>query len=615
VTLLLPLALLGLLTLPAILLLHLLRNRRQELAISSLRLWQGLQRARSGGLPRHIPLSLMLLLQLLAAAALTMALARPAFSFVLGTPTHTTFLLDVSASMLAAPDETTSYFEQARQEIRGHLENLRDADSVAVVSLGPSPEILLAGSGAQKNVLLLAADNLVAGATGVSLSPALSLANGLVDPDKENALVILTDGHFTLEPDSLPSVLAPVQWRVLGRPNTANQALFDVSARPLPNGDQRIFARVVNYSDAPVVRTLRLLADGEQVSQTAIEIEADADAVRLWTLPAGTQTAAVEIAGVDALPADNRADLFLTNRTTRRLLLLSDAPELLARALQAQPGVELDIAPAGPPPPDADSYDLLVFDGLPPDVTDWPQGNLLVINPPLGHPLFNSDGYARGLRPNTEGASSLLAGIDLSGVYFDRAPNIALPGWATVALEATAGETIHPLIFAGSPRNGANVMVWAFDLTASNLPGRLALPLLTANTLTALLAPVPPAVVPEGQPVPLPGNLSVELPDGHRLFLDSGNGPAETQFTRTRQPGLYQIYNEANALVAGFAVHAGSTAESNLSAVLPAETLDSLVVTPVNRPTLETDFEEYWPWLAGLALLLIVAEGWLAWRK
>ena len=98
---LLPLALLGLLTWPVILILHLLRNRREQLPISSLRLWRDLQQKKHGVLPRSIPLSVMLLLQLLIALALTLGLAQPVFSFLLDQPRQTIFILDTTTSMTA----------------------------------------------------------------------------------------------------------------------------------------------------------------------------------------------------------------------------------------------------------------------------------------------------------------------------------------------------------------------------------------------------------------------------------------------------------------------------------------------------------------------------------
>ena len=45
------------------------------------------------------------------------------------------------------------------------------------------------------------------------------------------------------------------------------------------------------------------------------------------------------------------------------------------------------------------------------------------------------------------------------------------------------------------------------------------------------------------------------------------------------------------------------------------EEIEAVTVNPVPTPNSEVNFEEYWPWLAALALLLIGVEGWLAWRK
>ena len=81
-----PLALLGLLILPLIILLHILRTRREPLLISSLRLWEGLQQKKQGVLPRYIPCSLMLILQLCIAGALALGLTRPVLSFLLTRP-------------------------------------------------------------------------------------------------------------------------------------------------------------------------------------------------------------------------------------------------------------------------------------------------------------------------------------------------------------------------------------------------------------------------------------------------------------------------------------------------------------------------------------------------
>lgn len=643
-SLLLPVALLGLLTVPLILLLHLLRNRRQQLPISSLRLWRGLQQKRQGALPRNIPLSLLLVLQLLVAAGLTLGLAQPAFSFLRGQPQHLIFVLDTTTSMLAEdarPADTPQFisentalgslarrFDLARQVVQVELEGLQPQDSFAIINLNQRPELLLSGDGTQKIQARLTLDNLVPGGTGLDLPAALTLANGLIVPDRPNRIIVLTDDSYVVDSTHLPAVLAPLTWQSFGPglsaadlPAFANQALLNVSSRNLPDGRHRIFARIVNYGAGTVERTLRLTADGRPVDSVTVQLEAQAETAQVWTLPAAAETAAVEIVEPDVLPADNRAELLLFNPIRYQVLLLTEQaaggngePNLaLRRALEAQPGVELtivDLATWADQP--FSEFDLLVFDGWPADLTDWPAGNLLLIDPPLGHPQLTVDNFRRTMRPDLETTSTLLAGVDLSGVYFTRLPAVQLPAWATVDALAVTTTTDTgpptPLIFHGDVAD-SRVVVWAFDLAQSNLPARLALPLLTGNTLANLLSTAPAAVVPLGEPVNLTGRVTVEMPDGERL---SPTGQTD-QFERTKQPGLYRLLSRADSQVGGFAVHAGSVLESNLAAQFdPGQLVELDTGAATALPV--TEFEEVWPWLAAAAVLLITVEGWLAWR-
>jgi hypothetical protein len=78
--------------------------------------------------------------------------------------------------------------------------------------------------------------------------------------------------------------------------------------------------------------------------------------------------------------------------------------------------------------------------------------------------------------------------------------------------------------------------------------------------------------------------------------------------------GLYKVFNESDRLVGGFAVQAGSTLESNLMTHFQPETLATVDSATAVAPP-EKDYFEFWPWLAGLALVVVTVEGWLAWRK
>jgi hypothetical protein len=640
-----PLALLGLFILPLIILLHILRTRREPLLISSLRLWEGLQQKKQGVLPRYIPCSLMLILQLCIAAALALSLARPVLSFLLTRPQHTIFIIDTTTSMLAEDAgqlANNRRFDVARQIVQTQIQEMGEDDTFAVISLNRRPEIVLTGEAQQKAQALLALDNLSPGATGLDLPTALTLANGLIQPEQQNQIIVLTDGNYLVDADTLPPMQIPVAWQFIPtQPQTSNQALLGFSAQTWPDGRYRLFVRVVNYGDTPAARTLRLSANEQIAQESSLELEPQSEVAKAWTLPDSARTVTVEIVEPDVLPLDNRAELMLTGTANYRVLLISNAPETeapqneaphieaLAHTLEAQPGVELTVVDAATmsqyKPAD---FDLTVFDGLPLTLTDWPDGNLLVVNPPLGHPLLPAENFIRDLRPDPTTASPLLTGIDLSGVYFSRASYLTLPDWAEADLMSLPlsdenvgaqvplsrrGDERHPLIFHGAIGN-SRLVVWAFDLAESNLAGRLALPLLTANTLSTMLSALPPPVVSLGEPVLIDQRLSVEIPGGRRLFLPSQTEDEVTVFSQTKQVGLYKIFNENDRLVGGFAVQAGSTLESNLMTHFQPETLATVDSAAAVTPP-EKDHIEFWPWLAGLALVVVTVEGWLAWRK
>jgi hypothetical protein len=641
-----PLALVGLLILPLIILLHILQTRREPLLISSLRLWEGLQQKKQGVLPRYIPCSLMLILQLCIAAALALGMARPVLSFLLTRSQHTVFIIDTTTSMMAEDAgqlANNRRFDVARQVIQTQIQEMGEDDTFAVISLNHRPEIVLTGDTQQKAQALLALDNLAPGATGLDLPTALTLANGLIQPDQQNQIIVLTDGNYLVDADAMPPMQIPVTWQFIpAQPRASNQALLGFSAQTWPDGRHRLFVRVVNYGDTPVARTLRLSANERVVQESSLELEPQSEMAKAWTLPNSAQTVAVEIVEPDVLPLDNRAELLLTGATNYRVLLISNAPvshsetpsgasqyETLARALESQPGVELTIVNVAEmnqyKPAD---FDLTVFDGLPLNLTGWPGGNLLVVNPPLGHPLLPAENFIRDLRPDPTTASILLTGIDLSGAYFNRASYLTLPDWAEADLMSLPlsdenvssqvplnrqGDQYHPLIFHGSTGNN-RLVVWAFDLAESNLSGRLALPLLTANTLSTMLSALPPPAVSLGEPVLIDQRLSVEIPGGRRLFLPSQTEDEVTVFSQTKQVGLYKVFNESDRLVGGFAVQAGSTLESNLMTHFQPETLATVDSATAVAPP-EKDYFEFWPWLAGLALVVVTVEGWLAWRK
>jgi hypothetical protein len=43
--------------------------------------------------------------------------------------------------------------------------------------------------------------------------------------------------------------------------------------------------------------------------------------------------------------------------------------------------------------------------------------------------------------------------------------------------------------------------------------------------------------------------------------------------------------------------------------------IDITYISAQTSLTPQIEFQDFWPWLAGLSLVIVVAEGWLAWRR
>jgi len=637
-----PLASLGLLTLPLILLLHILRDRYQQLPVTSLALWYGLQQKRRGSHFRNLPLTLMLCLQLGIAISLALSLARPAMSFLVDYPQQVIFIIDTTTSMLAQSDSgfltrieglnpvnpvnplILVKIDAARAMLKAQIESLEPPDSFAIINLKAKPEILFTGEVNQKAQALSILNNLTAGATGLDLPAALTLANGLFIPRHRHKIVILTDGNFELTKlTELTYPVNPLIMVITSPKPLSNQALLNVSAYTLPDKQHRIFARVVNYSDQSVERTLQISTSGNSNQQSkTIQLAPQDETTQIWTLPTQTESATIEIMEADALPQDNRAQLWLAEPAPAQVLLISKTPTLLAKVLHAQPNIKLTIAESFPTMNQgvSQNFDLTILDSLTTTLyneTAWPTGHLLIVNPQTADhaPLM------RRVKPDPATAATWLHGLDFSGVYFKQITAITIPTWAEVDLGINdlqlppsstpnpQSPIPNPLIFHGQVGQ-RRVMVWAFNPTESNLPARLAFPLLMNNTMSMLLWPSLPKVILAGTPISLEQGLTIELPDGRRL---THSFATQTNFDQTQQPGLYKIYYPDQRWGGALAVHAGSALESNLHQFQASRQTSEVLKTSEVSTATSSEIYELWAWLAGLALIIILLEGWLAW--
>jgi hypothetical protein len=314
---------------------------------------------------------------------------------------------------------------------------------------------------------------------------------------------------------------------------------------------------------------------------------------------------------VDALSLDDAAFAINNPAGSRRVLLVSSGNVFLEQLLAAVPDVQ---AFRALPQPDGslvmpqDEFDLYLFDGLVPD--DLPFKPTLFINPPQNSVLRVSGTFSNTAHARVSD-SPVTRDVNWSNVHIRAAKYIDPPQWARTLVDSDGG----PLVLVGDT-GVRRVGAITFDLHDSDLPLQVTFPILLVNLIN-YLAPGRSFDVPDGvapgdsviiKPDPGVNTVAIASPSNEVYTVRPAGG--DVVFKDTQELGAYGV-----TLISGdqqaieyFAVNLFDPAESDIR---PAETIRVGQTSITSAQADETGWQEGWPWLAALALLMLLIEWWV----
>ncbi len=644
--LLLPLGLAALAAIPAVILFHMRHSTPESRPVPTLRFWLAAQEEQTDRTRfRRPPISVLLLLQLLIVAAVAFALTRPVTADAwaeLGLrtePKHIIVMLDGSTSMGATDTPSgRTRFEEARDLALARVADLREGDVATILVLGTRVATFEASDTSQFPQLRARIGRLSPSGGRADLDAAFDLAKDLLLPRLEDQVVLLSDGALTVSPEAAAALAAPVELVVVGGNGVGlaggNLGIVDVSARAAPGGgdQQQLLVQLANFSTEPVTAPLVLRVDTIEAARRDVTIPPNGGTLNVdWgTLPAGAVEVRVDLEINDAFQGDDTASLILRQESNLglRILLVSDVPGPLQRALEVLPGAEVTIeASDSPAALRVDpSYDLVVYEGTSPPNDVLPDAAMLFVHPSVDTQYFPTEGAIPEPSASIIQANeSLLADVDLAGVTFGETPDYTLTvgTWTQIV-----GDAAGPLIAQGE-LDGRQTVLLSFDIAASNISRRIAFPSLMVN-IAALLVPSPlPASIPLGDAltyrpsaaaagvrVTAPGATSTDLKLAEIVDGSTTTGRVrEVSFTDTGRPGGYELVEigaDGASLAAGrFVVNAGHPTESDLR---PNLELPALVAQSggADQGTIRSSLFDLWPVAVAVAFGLLALEWLLA---
>jgi von Willebrand factor type A domain/Aerotolerance regulator N-terminal len=547
-----PLALLGLLFVPVVLAMYLLKLRRDPRVVPSTLLWQKLLTDLEANAPwQKLRRSLLLLLQLLLVALLAILAARPFLERPAGLAGDVVVVIDTSASMGAA-DVPPDRLAEAKRQVLEALKELPANGTVSVIAAGSTARVVVNGTTDLGRVRAAIEGIAVTPATG-DLGDALTLADALASRAGDAEILVATDAALAIEPKA--QLGHEVKVLQVGR-ERRNQAIVALAVRPAPSGvTKSVFVSIANLDIEEATRRVEFYADDVLIDaqepitlrpQTRTEVIVD-------DIPAGASVIEVRLAAVtgsgtnDHLVADDRAWAIVPQDRVREILIVGEGDPYLETALTYLPNVRLfGVKPADYPAKaartDGTAWDLIIFEDFAP--VEVPRTAVLLLGPPKTSDLGEVAGALTdpgfGTLPPDE---PILKYVDLSSVHVGKASKLVLPAWARTVIPGPAGA---PLLYAGE-RDGQRAAVLAFVPRNSDLPLQVAFPILLANLTGELFggSAAPADAVNPGDPVALPfpsgaTSLVVTRPDGSTVDLAPATaGAASVTFSQTDQLGVY----------------------------------------------------------------------------
>ena len=588
----------------AVLAFFLLRPRRQRIVVASLFVWRRTIRARAedtwlAWLRRHA----LLLLQLLLVVVFALALARPErlATVELGPPVA--LVMDVSASMAIADGDGTPRIERARDEAAAFVNSLDDDRRVSLITAGAVPRTLVAQTSDRAEVTRLLS-GIRAEASHGRLDAALDMARSLSNPAAGGIVALFTDQPPAEASDP---VYAGVRTVVVGEP-APNVALASFQVRRRLDTPDAVQGVVAARNDGITDAVAQVLVSAGRDSPTsrAIEVAAGAREILVFDdLPVAAGYQAEVRAPDDALPADNLAFASLAEPSALSVVVVGNEPWPIVRALQAVPAVTAQAIAVDAYDQANSSADFYVFQGFTPEFL--PSASAVFVQPRAVPALGLDSPINADTRPSAVADSPLLKSIDVGDLASGSDVTYAVPPWAQADLSVGDRALLaHGVVY------GRRTAVVGFDVAGPGVTQAPWFPVFWSNVVRWAdpFAPLPDgADLEPGRParlVPHPraDRVAVTNPGGHSTEFTLPE-PAVLEVT---VPGVYTVRQfTGEELMAQTSIEfapgqATRTARGGASAG-PSATVDS-----VQRIQ---DQMELWPWVAVLALALVLVEWWI----
>ncbi|MBE6674344.1 MAG: VWA domain-containing protein [Ruminococcaceae bacterium] len=470
-----PLGLLGLIGIPILIIVYIIKSKFTEQTVSATYLWtlseKFLKKKRKDNKLTGI---ISLILQILAIAIISLTIAHPVFTLP-GAAHEYCFVLDSSGSMNIVSDEGKTRFELGKEKIKEMIEGSADGSYYTLISVGSDTTTVFEREDSKDEALVLLGEA-EPGYGSQSFGEALNRAQAYFEENPGVCTYLLTDKAYSstenLELISLSD-------------SRDNYALSDVEYDYTVLGYLTVKGKAVSYeSDATI--SLKLTVDGADVENGTQEISVSKTEPKDFSFTVYTEKyseAVVEITNSDSLMLDNKNVLYnVKNENAYKTLLVSQTPFFLKSVMEVVGSADITVMEPSEytkleegKDSKITGYGLYIFHSCNPKAVPT-DGSVWLINPTASveNSGFNYQGVikldkAETLEKTKASASTvrqLLENVGGNSIYISKYSKLDTYRKFNTLFTHDG----NPAIFTGMNTYGNREVVFAFDLHNSDMP-------------------------------------------------------------------------------------------------------------------------------------------------
>jgi len=454
--------LIGLIGIPIIIILYMLRPKNKPMTIPSLYLWRQMsEEIESATKLSKLKSSILMFIQLFIVILLSLILAG---LFMKNTNNANKVLIVIDSSYtMGSRDVNGNRLEYAKKLVNDYLDNLSDESLVSVLALEEVPRTLVKNEGDKGFV-----KNTIKQLKVIDGICDLELASETIELLREEDQEVIYFGDRRIAGIS----------QVLTVKDTKNYSVHDISyTKYFEEGSITVLTEIFNHDDETAIIPISLYVDDVLFGAKQLEIEDESSGkIFFENIPLETKSLHVQIDEEDILSIDNHAYAIVQSEKIQKALLVTESNKFLEKALGLHPNIELYVTESAE---NLYGYDLYVFDGIMP--IDFPRdGNYIIFDSEelegielLGYvenPMFTTNNHRiTNLIQKTEFSTRVTA------VY-----NIEDPREVIYNTEYGAG-AFETTIYDNK------AIVFGFDVHETDLPLSIEFPIMIMNTVEYLL--------------------------------------------------------------------------------------------------------------------------------